>query len=141
MEMDIEFQSMFEKMLPTSARRGRMVVRDARKVLFAQGKRKKLIDKEKIYRTAIDRVEQSGSFSRRARQDRWAQDKTHGPDVSRQGVQRDLLPSSKQHRVHQVRPGKDRSHPVIAAGAFIRASPATLCRASGRFRIAWSLLI
>src|SRR5205085_2003810 len=59
MEMDIEFQTMFEKMLPTKRETRRMAVQDARRLLFGQ-EAEKLIDREKIHRTAIERVEESG---------------------------------------------------------------------------------
>src|SRR2546429_2149260 len=57
MEMDVEFQSMVEKMLPSKRETRRMAVKEARKVLFAQ-EAEKLVDREKIHRTAIERVEQ-----------------------------------------------------------------------------------
>src|SRR5438105_9918595 len=59
MEMDVEFQNMFEKMLPAKREARRLSVADARKVLFAQ-EAEKLLDRDKIYRTAIERVEQTG---------------------------------------------------------------------------------
>src|SRR5689334_6626630 len=59
MGMDVEFQSMFEKMLPVKRETKKVTVREARKLLFAQ-EAEKLIDKDKIQRAAIDRVEQSG---------------------------------------------------------------------------------
>src|SRR4051812_16087677 len=55
MEMDVEFQSMFEKMLPSKRDTRKLSVREARRVLFAQ-EAEKLIDKEKIHRTATERV-------------------------------------------------------------------------------------
>src|SRR5262249_37925486 len=59
MEMEVELQNMVEKMLPSRRETRRLSVADARKVLFAQ-EAEKLIDRDKIHRTAIDRVEQSG---------------------------------------------------------------------------------
>src|SRR6202034_614650 len=59
MEMDVEMQSMFEKMLPTRRETRRLTVREARKLLFSQ-EADKLLDREKTNRTAIERVEQSG---------------------------------------------------------------------------------
>src|SRR5687767_3590238 len=59
MEMDVEFQSMFEKMLPSKRETRRLSVADARRVLLQQ-EAEKLIDKNKIYAAAIGRVEQSG---------------------------------------------------------------------------------
>src|SRR5438093_1072789 len=59
MEMDVEFQSMFEKMLPSKREVRRLSVGEARRVLFNQ-EADKLIDRDKIHRSAIERVEQSG---------------------------------------------------------------------------------
>src|SRR5258707_6238984 len=86
MEMDVEMQSMFEKMLPARRETRKLTVRDARKVLFNQ-EAEKLIDREKIHRTAIDRVEQSGMVFIDEMDKVAGTDKQHGPDVSRQGGQ------------------------------------------------------
>ena len=91
MEMDVEFQSMFEKMLPSRRETRKLTIRDARKVLFAQ-EAEKLIDRDKIQRTAIERVEQTGIVFLDEIDKIAGTDKSNGPDVSRQGVQRDLLP-------------------------------------------------
>ncbi|MDB5291232.1 MAG: hslU, partial [Phycisphaerales bacterium] len=91
MEMDVEMQSMFEKMLPSRRETRKLSVRDARKVLFSQ-EAEKLIDREKIHRTAIDRVEQSGIVFLDEIDKVAGPESKQGPDVSRQGVQRDLLP-------------------------------------------------
>ena len=66
-------------------------MRDARKVLFAQ-EADKLLDREKISRTAIERVEQSGIVFVDEIDKIAGTESKHGPDISRQGVQRDLLP-------------------------------------------------
>jgi ATP-dependent HslUV protease ATP-binding subunit HslU len=136
MEMDIEFQSMFEKMLPTKRETRRMSVHDARKVLFAQ-EAEKLIDKEKIYRTAIDRVEQSGIVFLDELDKIAGTDKQHGPDVSRQGVQRDLLPIVEGSTV-MTKYGQVKTDHIlfIAAGAFHSSKPADLMpELQGRFPI------
>src|SRR4051812_23867986 len=100
MEMDVEFQSMFEKMLPSKRETKKVTVRDARKLLFHQ-EAEKLIDKDKIHRTAIDRVQQSGIVfldeidkiaGGTGGDTRGGGGGGGSPDVSRQGVQRDLLP-------------------------------------------------
>src|SRR5436305_648941 len=56
MQMDVEMESMFEKMLPTKRETRRATVRDARKILFSQ-EADKLLDRDKIHATAIQRVE------------------------------------------------------------------------------------
>src|SRR5215211_7614047 len=59
MEMDVEFQNMFEKMLPAKRETRRLTVGDARKVLLSQ-EAEKLLDKGKVNAAAIERVEQLG---------------------------------------------------------------------------------
>src|SRR4029078_167590 len=86
MEMDVEFQNMFEKMLPSKRETRRLSVADARKMLLGQ-EAEKLIDKDKIHRTAIERVEQTGIVFVDELDKVAGPDKQNGPDVSRQGVQ------------------------------------------------------
>jgi len=86
MEMDIEFQSMLEKMLPSRRETRRLEVRDARRVLLGQ-EAEKLVDRDKIQREAIERVEQSGIVFLDELDKICGTESKHGPDVSRQGVQ------------------------------------------------------
>jgi ATP-dependent HslUV protease ATP-binding subunit HslU len=136
MEMDVEFQSMFEKMLPTKRDVRKMTVHDARKVLFAQ-EAEKLIDKDKIYRTAIERVEQTGIVFLDEIDKIAGTDKANGPDVSRQGVQRDLLPIVEGSTViTKYGPVKTDHILFIAAGAFHSSKPSDLMpELQGRFPI------
>jgi ATP-dependent HslUV protease ATP-binding subunit HslU len=135
--MDFDLQNMFEKMLPVQRETRRLSVRDARKVLFAQ-EAEKLIDKDKIHRTAIERVEQSGivfldEIDKVAGSDK----QTGGPDVSRQGVQRDLLPIVEGSTV-MTKYGPVRTDHIlfIAAGAFHASKPSDLMpELQGRFPI------
>jgi ATP-dependent HslUV protease ATP-binding subunit HslU len=134
--MDFDLQNMFEKMLPTQRETRRLAVRDARKVLFAQ-EAEKLIDKDKIHRTAIDRVEQSGIVFLDEIDKVAGTDKQHGPDVSRQGVQRDLLPIVEGSTVI-TKYGPVRTDHVlfVAAGAFHASKPSDLMpELQGRFPI------
>ena len=136
MEMDVEFQSMVEKMLPSKRETRRMAVKDARKVLFAQ-EADKLVDKEKIHRTAIERVEQSGIVFLDELDKIAGTDSKHGPDVSRQGVQRDLLPIVEGSAI-TTRYGIVRTDYIlfIAAGAFHSSKPSDLMpELQGRFPI------
>jgi len=136
MEMDVEFQSMVEKMLPSKRETRRMAVKDARKVLFAQ-EAEKLVDREKIHRTAIERVEQSGIVFLDELDKIAGTDSKHGPDVSRQGVQRDLLPIVEGSAV-TTRYGIVRTDYIlfIAAGAFHSSKPSDLMpELQGRFPI------
>jgi ATP-dependent HslUV protease ATP-binding subunit HslU len=136
MEMDIEFQSMFEKMLPTKRETRKLTIRDARKILFSQ-EAEKLIDKDKIHRTAIERVEQTGIVFLDEIDKIAGPDKSHGPDVSRQGVQRDLLPIVEGSTVFtKYGPVKTDHILFIAAGAFHSSKPSDLMpELQGRFPI------
>jgi ATP-dependent HslUV protease ATP-binding subunit HslU len=136
MEMDVEFQNMFEKMLPSKREVRRLTVRDARKVLFNQ-EADKLIDKDKIQRTAIERVEQSGIIFLDEIDKIAGTEAKHGPDVSRQGVQRDLLPIVEGSTViTKYGPVKTDHVLFIAAGAFHSSKPSDLMpELQGRFPI------
>jgi ATP-dependent HslUV protease ATP-binding subunit HslU len=136
MEMDVEMQSMFEKMLPSRRETRRLTVGDARKVLFAQ-EAEKLIDREKIHRLAIERVEQSGVVFIDEIDKVAGTESKHGPDVSRQGVQRDLLPIVEGSTViTKYGPVKTDHILFIAAGAFHSSKPSDLMpELQGRFPI------
>ena len=136
MEMDVDMQNMFEKMLPSKRETRRMTVADARKVLFAQ-EAEKLIDKAKITAEAIARVEQTGIVFLDEIDKVTGTDKQHGPDVSRQGVQRDLLPIVEGSTV-VTKHGPVRTDHIlfIAAGAFHSSKPSDLMpELQGRFPI------
>jgi ATP-dependent HslUV protease ATP-binding subunit HslU len=136
MEMDIEFQSMLEKMLPSRRETRRMAVRDARRVLLGQ-EAEKLLDREKIHREAIDRVEQSGIVFLDEIDKICGTESKHGPDVSRQGVQRDLLPIVEGSTViSKYGPVRTDHILFIAAGAFHSSKPSDLMpELQGRFPI------
>jgi ATP-dependent HslUV protease ATP-binding subunit HslU len=142
MEMDVEFQSMFEKMLPSKRETKKVTVKDARKLLFTQ-EAEKLIDKDKIHRTAIQRVEQSGIVfldeidKIAGGQGPDARGGGGSPDVSRQGVQRDLLPIVEGSTViTKYGPVKTDHILFIAAGAFHSSKPSDLMpELQGRFPI------
>jgi ATP-dependent HslUV protease ATP-binding subunit HslU len=138
MEMDVEFQSMFEKMLPTKRETRRVSVADARKILLVQ-EAEKLIDKNKIHADAIERVEQSGMvfLDEIDKVAGGTGGNVHGPDVSRQGVQRDLLPIVEGSTVvTKYGPVKTDHILFIAAGAFHTSKPSDLMpELQGRFPI------
>ena len=136
MEMDFDMQNMLEKMLPTRRDTRKVAVRDARKIIFSQ-EAEKLIDREKIHRTAIERVEQSGMVFIDELDKVAGTDKQHGPDVSRQGVQRDLLPIVEGSTVvTRYGPVKTDHILFIAAGAFHSSKPSDLMpELQGRFPI------
>jgi ATP-dependent HslUV protease ATP-binding subunit HslU len=136
MEMDIDMQNMLEKMMPTRRDTRKLPVRDARKILFNQ-EAEKLVDRDKIYRTAIERVEQSGMVFIDEIDKVTGTEKQHGPDVSRQGVQRDLLPIVEGSTViTKYGPVKTDHILFIAAGAFHSSKPSDLMpELQGRFPI------
>ncbi|MFI5381634.1 MAG: ATP-dependent protease ATPase subunit HslU [Tepidisphaerales bacterium] len=136
MEMDVDFQSMIEKLIPTRQSTRRMSVADARRVLLAQ-EQDAMLDKEKVQREAIGRVEQSGIVFLDEIDKICGPDSKNGPDVSRQGVQRDLLPIVEGSTVvTRYGPVKTDYSLFIAAGAFHVSKPGDLMpELQGRFPI------
>ena len=131
--MDIDLQGMFEKILPKTTVRREMSVLDARRVLFEQ-ECDALLDQEQINAAAIDLAENVGIIFL-DELDKIVATDARGADVSRQGVQRDLLPIVEGTTV-QTRYGYVRTDHVlfIAAGAFHRAPPSDLMpELQGRF--------
>jgi ATP-dependent HslUV protease ATP-binding subunit HslU len=136
MEMDAEMQGMFEKMLPSRRETRRLSVREARKLIFGQ-EAEKLVDRSKVTSSAIERVEQSGIVFLDEIDKVTGTDKTNGPDVSRQGVQRDLLPIVEGSTVITKHGPVKTDHILfIAAGAFHSSKPSDLMpELQGRFPI------
>ena len=143
LELDAEMQGMIEKMLPTKRETKRMKVSDARRVLLDQ-EAAKLIDSDKAVRTAIERAEQSGIVFldeidkiATAGGEAGGSGGGRGPDVSRQGVQRDLLPIVEGSTVVTKHGPVKTDHILfIAAGAFHSAKPSDLMpELQGRFPI------
>jgi ATP-dependent HslUV protease ATP-binding subunit HslU len=135
-QMDFDFQGMFEKIMPKHAVRREMSVAEARKVLFEQ-ECDALINQEKVNGAAIALAEDLGIIFIDELDKIVASEQTHGADVSRQGVQRDLLPIVEGTTV-QTRYGYVATDHVlfVAAGAFHRAKPSDLMpELQGRFPI------
>ncbi len=135
-QMDMDLQGMFEKILPKHTSRRELTVVDARKVLFEQ-EVEALINQDKVQAQAIELAESTGIIFVDEMDKVVASDQMHGADVSRQGVQRDLLPIVEGTTV-QTRYGYVKTDPVlfIAAGAFHRAKPSDLMpELQGRFPI------
>ena len=126
MEMGFELQGMMEKMLPSKRETKRMTVAEARR--FMQGQESdKMLDTEALNRLAIELVEQSGIIFLDEIDKIAGAEKASGPDVSRQGVQRDLLPIVEGSAV-TTKYGPVRSDHIlfIAAGAFSNSKPSDL---------------
>jgi ATP-dependent HslUV protease ATP-binding subunit HslU len=134
--MDIDFQGMLEKILPKSIIRREMTVAEARRVLFDQ-ECEGLINQEKVNAQAIELAENVGIIFLDEIDKVVASEGGRGADVSRQGVQRDLLPIVEGTTVH-TRYGYVRTDHIlfVAAGAFHKASPSDLMpELQGRFPI------
>ena len=135
-QMDIDFQNMFEKLLPKQTSRREITVKEARQILLDQ-EIEALMDREKIAQEAVRRSEDSGIIFIDELDKICGPESTHGPDVSRQGVQRDLLPIVEGTTV-LTRYGSVRTDHIlfIAAGAFHRSKPSDLMpELQGRFPI------
>ena len=136
MQMDVELESMFDKILPTQRETRRLNISEARKVLLQQ-EADKLIDRDKVTSTAVERVEQGGIVFIDEIDKVAGPAKEHGPDVSRQGVQRDLLPIVEGSTVVTKHGPVKTDHILfIAAGAFHVSKPSDLMpELQGRFPI------
>jgi len=135
-QMDLDLQGMFEKILPKHTSRRTMTVAEARRVLFEQ-EAENLINREKVHARAIELAENLGIIFLDEIDKIVASEHTHGADVSRQGVQRDLLPIVEGSTV-QTRYGMVRTDHIlfIAAGAFHQSKPSDLMpELQGRFPI------
>jgi ATP-dependent HslUV protease ATP-binding subunit HslU len=135
-EMGINLKDMLSNIMPTKTRRRRVTVAEARRLL-AQEEAQKLVDVEEAVNQAIRRVENSGIVFLDELDKVAGRERSHGPDVSREGVQRDLLPIVEGSTV-TTKYGMVRTDHIlfIAAGAFHVAKPADLIpELQGRFPI------
>ena len=137
-EMGMNLHDLFGGMMPKKNKRRKMTVEEAREVLIDE-EAQKLIDMEKVVREAIQRVEETGIvFLDEIDKIASASDEGgHGPDVSREGVQRDILPVVEGTTV-TTKYGMVRTDHIlfIASGAFHVAKPSDLIpELQGRFPI------
>ncbi len=125
-QMDPQFQDMLSKLMPSQPKNRRMTVAEARRVLI-DVEAEKLVDPEQVKRLAVERAEQTGIVFLDELDKLCGPPSSYGPDVSRQGVQRDLLPIVEGSTV-QTRHGPVRTDHMlfIAAGAFSQSKPADL---------------
>ncbi len=134
---DINFTEMLQDMLPKRKKRRTVKVPEARRVLVDE-ELKKLVDMDDVVNEALDRVENHGIiFIDEIDKIAGERGQVGGPDVSREGVQRDLLPIVEGSTV-QTRYGYVRSDHIlfIAAGAFHVSKPSDLIpELQGRFPI------
>jgi ATP-dependent HslUV protease ATP-binding subunit HslU len=135
-EMDINLKEMFSSLLPKKTKRRKVRVPDGLKIL-AEEEAQKLIDMDKVTGLAIERVEQGGIIFLDEIDKIAGRESAHGPDVSREGVQRDLLPIVEGTTV-TTRYGMVKTDHIlfIAAGAFHVSKPSDLIpELQGRFPI------
>ncbi len=136
-QMDVDFQQMFEKLMPRQHKDRKVTVKEAR-VLLMEQEIEQLLDKDAIHEEGLRLAEDSGIvFLDEIDKICGESEGRHGADVSRQGVQRDLLPIVEGATV-QTRYGSLKTDHIlfIAAGAFHSSRPADLMpELQGRFPI------
>lgn len=136
-QMDVNLQNMFEKIMPRNQSQRKVTVQEARELLLEQ-EIEHLLDPDAVHAEAIELAEDSGIiFIDEIDKIAGGSEGGKGADVSRQGVQRDLLPIVEGTTV-QTRYGNVKTDHMlfIAAGAFHRSRPADLMpELQGRFPI------
>jgi ATP-dependent HslUV protease ATP-binding subunit HslU len=135
-EMDINLKDMFGSMFPKRTKRRKVKVPEALEIL-AQEEAQRLVDMDKVVKMAIDKVEESGIIFLDEIDKITGREGTHGPDVSREGVQRDLLPIVEGSTVTTKYGMVKTDHILfIASGAFHTSKPSDLVpELQGRFPI------
>ena len=135
-EMDINFKDMLSGFFPGKSKKRKMKVSEARNLLI-QEESQRLIDMDNVVSEAVKRVEQSGIVFLDELDKISGRERSAGPDVSREGVQRDLLPIIEGSTV-STKYGLVRTDHIlfIAAGAFHVSKPSDLIpELQGRFPI------
>ncbi len=135
-DMGLNIRDMLGNVFPQKKKRRTVKVPEALEIL-AEEEAQKLIDMDKVTKTAIEKVEQSGIIFLDEIDKIVGSDSPHGPDVSREGVQRDLLPIVEGSNVN-TRYGMVKTDHIlfIAAGAFSASKPSDLIpELQGRFPI------
>src|SRR5216110_1662057 len=135
-EMDINIKDMLPNIFGQRTKKRKMKVSEAFEYLI-QEEEQRLIDMDQVTRTAVERVEQSGIIFLDEIDKIAGREGGHGPDVSREGVQRDILPIVEGTTVN-TRYGMVRTDHIlfIAAGAFHVSKPSDMIpELQGRFPI------
>ena len=132
----MQIQEIIPGFLGGKSKRRKVKIREAREILL-EDEEKRLVDMDLVSRLAIERVEHSGIVFLDELDKIAGREAGHGPEVSREGVQRDLLPIIEGTTVN-TRYGLVRTDHVlfIGAGAFHVAKPSDLIpELQGRFPI------
>jgi ATP-dependent HslUV protease ATP-binding subunit HslU len=135
-DMDFNLKEMFSSLLPKKTKRRRVKVPEGLELL-AEEESQKLVDMDRVSSLAVEKVEQAGIIFLDEIDKIAGRELAHGPDVSREGVQRDLLPIVEGTTVN-TRYGMVKTDHVlfIAAGAFHVSKPSDLIpELQGRFPI------
>jgi len=135
-EMGVNFQDLLGGILPKRKKRRNVTIAEAKKIL-AHEEAQKLIDMEEVKRDAIAKVERHGIIFIDELDKIAGREKGYGPDVSREGVQRDILPIVEGSTIN-TKHGPVRTDHVlfVAAGAFHVSKPSDLIpELQGRFPI------
>lgn len=135
-EMDINLKEMMGGMFPKRTKKRKVKVPEAMEIL-AQEEAQRLVDMDKVVKQAITKVEQSGIIFLDEIDKITGREGGHGPDVSREGVQRDLLPIVEGCTVTTKYGMVKTDHVLfIASGAFHTTKPSDLVpELQGRFPI------
>ncbi|KPA11682.1 Clp protease ATPase [Candidatus Magnetomorum sp. HK-1] len=135
-EMGINMKDMFGSMMPKNTKRRKMLIPEAMEILV-QEETQRLVDMDKVVKRAIEKVEQSGIIFLDEIDKVAGKDSGHGPDISREGVQRDLLPIVEGSTVLTKYGSVKTDHILfIASGAFHFSKPSDLIpELQGRFPI------
>ncbi len=135
-EMGINFQDIFGNIMPGKKKKRKVTVEEAREILKEE-EAQKLIDMDEVRREAIDKVENDGIIFLDEIDKIAGRESGSGPEVSREGVQRDILPIVEGSTVNTKHGAVKTDHILfIAAGAFHVSSPSDLIpELQGRFPI------
>jgi ATP-dependent HslUV protease ATP-binding subunit HslU len=135
-DMGINVQDLFGSMLPKKKVKKKMKVSQAR-IIIQQQEAQKMIDMDQVEKEAIERTEEEGIVFLDEMDKIIAKDGGHGPDVSRGGVQRDILPIVEGATVNTRHGAVKTDHILfIGAGAFHQSKPSDLIpELQGRFPI------
>ncbi len=135
-EMDVNISDMLGNLFPKKTKKRKIRVPDAMEILI-QEEAQKLIDMDNVVKKSIERVEQSGIIFIDEIDKVAGRESTAGPDVSREGVQRDLLPIIEGCTVNTKHGMVKTDHILfIGAGAFHVSKPSDLIpELQGRFPI------